>query len=99
MSQGKEQTVLGESALSRYSDLSLKAYSQSVSHHNNNSTLPTKLHELSSGDFLQRLLVFSTTCAGFASSDVDCSLAWWPVSDIIGFADSGAASRPANVFA
>ena len=31
MSQGKEQTVLGESALSRYSDLSLKAYSQSVS--------------------------------------------------------------------
>ena len=32
MSQGKEQTVLGESALSRYSDLSLKAYSQSVSH-------------------------------------------------------------------
>ena len=30
MSQGKEQTVLGESALSRYSDLSLKAYSQSV---------------------------------------------------------------------
>ena len=31
VSQGKEQTVLGESALSRYSDLSLKAYSQSVS--------------------------------------------------------------------
>ena len=30
VSQGKEQTVLGESALSRYSDLSLKAYSQSV---------------------------------------------------------------------
>ena len=29
---GVEQTVLGESALSRYSDLSLKAYSQSVSH-------------------------------------------------------------------
>ena len=48
---------------------------------------------------LQRLLVFSTTCAGFASSDVDCSLAWWPVSDIIDFADSGAASRPTNVLA
>ena len=31
VSQGKEQTVLGESALSRYSDLPLKAYSQSVS--------------------------------------------------------------------